>query len=122
MLSAVELLHENTSYFMFSPNSSAKLLWDLIGFAIIIYQSVVSPYRLWFDVDAAGFFFVLETIIDIFFISDFILNFNTGIYEKGMLVMKRSTVIYIYSSVQKKIDTMCKKKMAHVQKKMTPCA
>ena len=96
MLSAVELLHENTSYFMFSPNSSSKLGWDLIGFAIIIYQSVVSPYRLWFDVDAAGFFFVLETIMDIFFISDFILNFNTGIYEKGMLIMKRSTVVYIY--------------------------
>ena len=96
MLSAVELLHQSTSYFMISPNSTLKLIWDIVGFGIIIYQSIVSPYRLWFDVDVIGFFFALETIMDIYFVIDFIINFNTGVYEKGMLIMKRSTAIFIY--------------------------
>ena len=63
---------------------------------IIIYQSIVTPYRLWFDVPANGFFEYLEIIMDIVFAMDIIANFNTGYYHKGVVVMKRHKIIINY--------------------------
>ena len=40
--------------------------------------------------------FYLETVIDISFILDIFVAFNTGFYKKGYLVMKRKEIIKNY--------------------------
>ena len=73
-----------------------KGIWDFTGLIFIIYQSVIIPYRLCFEVDAEGSWNVMETIIDITFIIDIFVSFNTGFYKKGYLVMKRKEITKNY--------------------------
>lgn len=54
------------------------------------------PFRLCFNVDAAGGMLVLETIMDSCFMLDIIVTFNTGFYKKGYLVMKRKDIVKNY--------------------------
>ncbi len=54
------------------------------------------PYRLCFDNDAEGGFFILETSIDVIFLIDIVVTFNTGFYKKGYLVMKRREIVINY--------------------------
>lgn len=78
------------------PDYVVKLLWDFLGFFIIIYQSIVIPFRICFDDDATGFWYYFEMMQDIYFAIDTLINFNTGYYEKGVLVMKRRQIIFKY--------------------------
>jgi hypothetical protein len=39
---------------------------------------------------------VLETIMDVAFMIDIVVTFNTGFYKKGYLVMKRKDIILNY--------------------------
>ena len=39
---------------------------------------------------------VFETMIDIIFIFDIVMTFNTGFYKKGYLVMKRRDIVIEY--------------------------
>ncbi|OQR87188.1 Voltage-gated Ion Channel (VIC) Superfamily [Achlya hypogyna] len=64
---------------MFDPESDVKLKWDLALACCVVYTTAVVPYRVSFSVDAAGFFFVLETAIDCAFFLDIIASFRTGI-------------------------------------------
>jgi hypothetical protein len=54
------------------------------------------PFRLCFSVDAAGAMLVLENIMDICFMLDILVTFNTGFYKKGYLVMKRKEIVKNY--------------------------
>jgi hypothetical protein len=47
-------------------------------------------------VEATGGMFYWETLIDCFFLTDILINFNTGFYKKGYLVMKRREIISNY--------------------------
>ena len=58
------------SVLVFSPDSTGKAFWDVMGFFFVIYQSIVVPYRICFEVEAEGFFLFVETLIDICFIID----------------------------------------------------
>ena len=78
------------------PDATFKGVWDLVCLVFIIYQSILIPFRLCFEVDASGALFYFETIIDVSFMIDIIVNFNTGFYKKGYLVMKRKEIIKNY--------------------------
>jgi hypothetical protein len=63
------------------------------------------PYRFCFKAKAKGGFLILETIMDVFFIVDFCkslvlnftgMNFVTGYYKKGHVVMQRGVIIKHY--------------------------
>jgi hypothetical protein len=56
----------------------------------------VIPFRLCFDEDATGALGTLEDIMDISFMIDIIVTFNTGFYKKGYLVMKRKEIVKNY--------------------------
>lgn len=68
----------------------------MIGLLFIIYQSILIPFRLCFSVDASGGLYVFESIIDVSFMVDIVITFNTGFYKKGYLVMKRREIIINY--------------------------
>lgn len=71
-------------------------MWDLLCLVFIIYQSIIIPFRLCFDVEADGAIGVIETIMDVSFMIDIVVTFNTGFYKKGYLVMKRKDIILNY--------------------------
>lgn len=58
------------SAFTIFPESSYKTAWDCLGFVFIVYQSIMIPYNLSFGVHPDGFWDVLDTTIDCFFILD----------------------------------------------------
>ena len=40
--------------------------------------------------------FYLEVVIDVMFMTDILMNFNTGFYEKGILFMRRDQIAKTY--------------------------
>jgi hypothetical protein len=83
------------SKYMIDPNNILKLIFDIIGFTLIVYQSILLPFEIAFnfqDVHLNKF----DYFIDAYFILDLLLNFNSGIYLEGILIMKRKEVCEIY--------------------------
>ncbi|EQC26504.1 hypothetical protein SDRG_15682 [Saprolegnia diclina VS20] len=64
---------------MLDPHSDLKLQWDLLVGALVVYTTAVVPYRVSFSIDASGFFYVFETLMDVVFTLDIMLSFRTGI-------------------------------------------
>ena len=93
-----EETNEKTSIFMlvFHPESSLIVLWDMIAMIFIIYQSIEVPFRICFDIPLKGAWNTLEFIITISFMLDILLNFNTGFYSRGSLIMNRKEIAKNY--------------------------
>lgn len=62
----------------------------------IMYHAFVIPYRFCFKARAFGTFRFYEFLMDIFFIIDLCLNFATGYYKKGNVIMKRGPIARHY--------------------------
>ena len=54
------------------------------------------PYRLCFDVDATGSMFYFETVIDVVFLMDIFVQFNTGFFKGGNINNNRKDIIINY--------------------------
>lgn len=78
------------------PENQLKLTWDMIGFFIIVYQAVLIPYQIGFDVISDGAFLSFDYFIHAFFITDIVLTFNTAYYQKGALVVRRKLIAKNY--------------------------
>jgi hypothetical protein len=83
------------SKYLFHPEHFFKVIFDLIGFLLIIYQSFTVPFNITYNfVEPSLKYF--DYFSDIFFIIDILITFNSGIYKKGVLVMHRKTIIKTY--------------------------
>ena len=90
LMNAVRRFSTMGSAWVFVPDWTSIIMWELGGFLFILYQSVVVPFRLSFEVEAeSGFFFWLELLMDVYFLTDIAVQFNKGFYQKGVLVMQR---------------------------------
>ena len=90
ILEAINDFGSNKSFCIFRPDSGLHAAWEILGFLIIIYQSTIVPFEICFNVDTEGFIYYLEYWMDAYFLIDILVWFNTGIFIKGILVMKRS--------------------------------
>jgi len=81
---------------MIDPDSGLKAYWEVAGLFFIIYQSLLIPYRICFNADATGFLYYVETVIDVCFMLDILVNFNSGFYRRGNVIYKRSEVAKNY--------------------------
>jgi len=81
---------------MFHPESIIRIIWEVIGVIFIIYQLILTPFRICFDIRPIGSIVIFEIIQDFFFIIDFLIGFNTGFYEHGILIMDRTPSIMQY--------------------------
>jgi len=90
-----------------NPDRPSRLAWDLVALVAIMYQAVTVPYELSFsvdggphgevciynfasgsdDLDSGCVLGALNLIVDLFFATDIMLNFMTGFYYKGTLIM-----------------------------------
>lgn len=96
LLSINERLHLEKSKYMFFPDTTARTFWDMITFVSIIYQCMLLPFRIAFNPTFPATISNIDIAIDILFIIDIFLNFNTGIYDRGILIMQRKMVIKKY--------------------------
>jgi hypothetical protein len=71
-------------------------MWDVTLFLLIIYQAICLPMRIAFEFQANDFLFYFEFLVDLSFILDILLNFNTGFYQKGVLIMRRELIVKDY--------------------------
>jgi hyperpolarization activated cyclic nucleotide-gated potassium channel 2 len=83
------------SMFIIHPDNIAKLIFDLLGFALIIFQYVTVPFSIAFNFDD-GNLKGYNYFSDIFFIVDMFLNFFTGFYKEGILMMSRKVIVTNY--------------------------
>lgn len=100
-----ERKHMIRSKFTIFPESSKKTAWDCVGFIFIVIQSIAIPFNISFAIKPEGALLVFDTIIDVFFIMDMskiiiidlkVINFNSGFYRKGVLVMNRKDIVLNY--------------------------
>lgn len=87
---------KDTDKLVINPDHTFKSLWDAIGFLFIMYQAMIVPFRISFEVDSTGFLGYVETGMDIYFMMDLFISFNTGYDVKGLLIMKRKLIILNY--------------------------
>lgn len=80
------------SCLVLQPDSPIRATWDITLFFMIIYQAIVLPMRISFEMKFNEFLFYFEIVIDCMFMFDIVLNFNTGIYLKGKLEMSRRVI------------------------------
>lgn len=82
--------------YVFHPESSLIVSWDIIAMLFIIYQAIEVPFRICFNVPLAGIWNIIEFIITVSFMLDILLNFNTGFYSRGSLIMNRKEIFKNY--------------------------
>jgi len=78
------------------PDAVERAVWDISLFVAIIYQSMSLPFKIAFEVKDSEFMFWFENTIDVMFIVDMLLNFNTGYHEKSRLILSRRKIFANY--------------------------
>ena len=69
--------------YVFAHDTYGRVTWDIIIVALLLYITLVTPYRVALDDSASGFMKVFELIIDILFILDLFMQFNTGYIDSN---------------------------------------
>jgi CRP-like cAMP-binding protein len=67
------------------PQSRFRITWDTVGMLFLIYNIMVVPYRVAWDRNATlrSGWFLVESVIDWFFVLDICINFRTAVVCKG---------------------------------------
>jgi len=82
------------NHWIISETSKGRFYWDVFQVVLILYVAFVVPYRIVASIDPRPweFAFVVDVFVDIFFILDIALNFNTAVVHKGDLKYKRADI------------------------------
>ena len=83
----------------FRPDHFLRVSWDILIIVLIMSDLIVSPYRLAFEDQlqrVEHYFNIMDIVFNFFFIIDILLNFHTGFYSDGMLVLGRRKIIKNY--------------------------
>ncbi|KAG7379157.1 hypothetical protein PHYPSEUDO_008933 [Phytophthora pseudosyringae] len=75
---------------MIDPLGRFRLFWDIMSITFIFYNAIVLPFKASFDVEAKDNPF--ETVLDIFFLIDMALTFNTAVEKEGSIRYNRRLV------------------------------
>jgi hyperpolarization activated cyclic nucleotide-gated potassium channel 2 len=91
---------------VFHPENFLRMAWDVVMLILIIYQALTVPYYICFNDDYTGELQSFEVVVTVFFLTDIIISFNTGFYDKGSLVIKRRQIIKSYLKLWFWIDLL----------------
>ena len=84
---------------VFNPLSHTRSNWDVLTLVFMLYQIVIVPFRLCFNVEPKVFYSAwwFEAFVEWFFIFDILVNFNTGVQAKdGTISMDRRQIAHQY--------------------------
>jgi len=79
-----------------APNEVMRVIWDMYVMILIFYDLVMIPLTLSFDVNLPNFLKYWDVARIASFFLDILINFNTGFYDKGLLVMDRKKIFGHY--------------------------
>ena len=70
----------------------------LLCIALILFSTVVVPYRLAFGLNVTGTVFIIDRFIDGFFLCDIIVSFNTAVIDPSteLLIPNRLVIAMFY--------------------------
>ncbi|OMJ72486.1 hypothetical protein SteCoe_29082 [Stentor coeruleus] len=80
------------SKWIFHPESSWKLAWDIAAFLIIFYQALTIPFFLAFIVTDLTIWKKIDIFVTVFFFIDILMSFNTAYYQGGSIVASRKEI------------------------------
>ncbi|OMJ89843.1 hypothetical protein SteCoe_7925 [Stentor coeruleus] len=84
-------------YFLFYPDSFYMKIWYIGIFIFLIYTAIFMPIHFCFQTVNDPSWLIINTIIDLFFILDVFVNFNTSYYEiTGKLITNRKKISVNY--------------------------
>lgn len=82
---------------VFHPESKFKLAWLFVGFLFIVFEAMVIPAFLAFELSAEGPLYGVMSFIDAFFLADICLQFLFGYLDKnGIVVIDPRTLARSY--------------------------
>ena len=68
---------------VFAHDTYGRIAWDIVILILLVYIMLVTPYRVALDDNASGFMKWFELLIDILFIFDLPIQFNTGYIDSN---------------------------------------
>lgn len=72
-------------------------IWSMILFILLLYGALIIPYKIALIDDTNFSFFVIDNAIDLMFLFDIIVNFNTPIVDKtGAITYNRAYITCSY--------------------------
>ena len=78
------------------PNAKWKVAWDFFIVILLLWVSIVVPFRLaFYDQDNKNWF-ITYTIVDCFFLIDIILSFFTALVDESEIITKKSEIARRY--------------------------
>ena len=80
-------IDEGVDRVKYDPKSIFRARWDLCMGAFIIYTCGILPLRVAFGDNSFGFFSMIDLLIDMSFMLDIYINFNTGYDQGGIIIM-----------------------------------
>lgn len=83
------------------PSGPFRMSWDMVALVFIIYESVVVPLSMAFEVQPPDW---SQWILTAYFAADCILNFFTGYFVDGTLVMKQDMILWHYARTWMVLD------------------
>lgn len=73
-------------------DGSWKLKWDIFVLVLIIYSSVIIPFRISFEADAEGGMWWFELIMSFCFLADLAFSFRTAYWHEGAWITDRKKI------------------------------
>lgn len=81
-----------------NPDGKFKMVWDFLALLLICFEMVMVPLAIAFPEAETAPMNRFQAFVDLFFIIDVIIAFQTGYYSKGVLILKRKDIIKKYLS------------------------
>ena len=78
---------------MYDCDGPFKIVWDFFCMALIFYEIIAIPFSISFDVDLSD---VFDIIVNLIFVTDIVLNFNTSYYFNGNPIVNRKKIAIRY--------------------------
>jgi hypothetical protein len=83
--------------YLLLPESSVKLYWQFVLVFLMLYTSFVTPLRLTFIEDDSPGWMGVEYTVDILFLIDILMTFNSAYYdEMNELIVSRRKIFLNY--------------------------
>lgn len=83
---------------VFNPGDKFRYQWDIMTLALMMIVVIDVPFTVCFDVQSKGWdwHYVMSFIVDLFFMMDVVLNFNTAFEREGILQYNRKDIAIHY--------------------------
>lgn len=85
---------------LIDPNSDFMMRWDILSIVLLVFVMFVTPFEVAYLTTSLDGLFVINRVIDFFFVSDMVVQFFLMYRdeEKGVLVKKQDQIIRRYMS------------------------